>query len=62
MLIESATVDTYKEMLRVTKFVLETELFCLKVEPKADEKIGILTFIATVIGLEIRRIESVSLD
>jgi len=28
----------YKEGLRVTKFVLETESYCLKIEPKANKE------------------------
>jgi hypothetical protein len=36
--LDSAAIAAYKEMLRVTKFVLNTESFCLKIEPKADEK------------------------
>ena len=35
---ESVSMAAYKEMLRVTKFVLDTESFCLTIEPKADEK------------------------
>jgi hypothetical protein len=31
--IDSATMGAYKEMLRVTKFVLDTESYCLKIEP-----------------------------
>jgi hypothetical protein len=35
---DSATMAAYKEMLRVTKFVLNTESYCLKIEPKASEE------------------------
>jgi hypothetical protein len=35
---DSATMAAYKEMLRVTKFVLDTESYCLKIEPKASEE------------------------
>jgi hypothetical protein len=28
----------YKEMLRVTKFVLDTESYCFKMEPKASKE------------------------
>jgi hypothetical protein len=57
-----ATTDAYKEMLRVTKFSIYTESFCLKIELKADEKIEILLLMETVIGLKICRIKSVSVD
>jgi hypothetical protein len=35
---DSATMGAYKEMLRVTKFVLDTESYCLEIEPKASEE------------------------
>jgi hypothetical protein len=35
---DSATMAAYKEMLRVTKFVLDTETYCLKIEPKARKE------------------------
>jgi hypothetical protein len=35
---DSITVAAYKEMLTVTKFVLDTGSFCLKIEPRTNEK------------------------
>jgi hypothetical protein len=35
---DSATMAAYKEMLRVTKFVLDTESYYLKIEPKASKE------------------------
>ena len=52
---DSTTMAAHKEMLRVTNLVLATESFCLK-------RIGILSFLATLFRLEIRRIESVPLS
>jgi hypothetical protein len=37
-IIDSATLAAYKEMLKVARFVLDTQLFCLKMEPKKDEE------------------------
>jgi hypothetical protein len=31
--IDGATLEAYKEMLRIIRFVLDTQLFCLKMEP-----------------------------
>jgi hypothetical protein len=36
--VDSATMAAYREMLRVTKFVLDTESYCLKIEPKASKE------------------------
>jgi hypothetical protein len=33
-----ATLATYKEMFRVIRFVPDTQLFCLKMEPEKDEE------------------------
>jgi hypothetical protein len=33
-----ATLEAYKEMLRVIRFVLNTQLLCLKIEPKKGEE------------------------
>jgi hypothetical protein len=35
---DSTTKAAYKEILRVTKFVLDTESYCLKIQPKASEE------------------------
>jgi hypothetical protein len=35
---DSATMAAYKEMLRVTKFVLDTASYCLEIEPKASQE------------------------
>ena len=35
---DGATLAAYKEMLRVIRFVLDTKLYCLKMEPKKDEE------------------------
>jgi hypothetical protein len=35
---DSATMAAYKEMLSVTRFVLDTESYCLKIEPKASKE------------------------
>ena len=35
---DRATYGTYKEMLRVIKFVLDTKNFCLKIQPNFDSK------------------------
>jgi hypothetical protein len=35
---DSATMAAFKEMLRVTTFVLDTESYCLKIELKAREE------------------------
>jgi hypothetical protein len=35
---DSATMAAYKEGLRVTKFVLDTESYWLKIEPKANKE------------------------
>jgi hypothetical protein len=33
---DGASIAAYKEMLRVVKFVLDTKLYCLKIQPKND--------------------------
>jgi hypothetical protein len=35
---DRATMAAYKEMLRLTKFVLDTESYCLKIKPKASNE------------------------
>jgi hypothetical protein len=35
---DGATMAAYKEMLRVTKFVLDIESYYLKIEPKASKE------------------------
>jgi hypothetical protein len=36
--INGATLAAYKKILRVIRFVLDTKLFCLKMEPKKNEE------------------------
>jgi hypothetical protein len=36
--IDGATLAAYKEMLRVIRFLLDTKLFCLKMEPEKYEE------------------------
>ena len=33
-----ASMAAYKEILSVSKFMLDTESYCLKIEPKANEE------------------------
>jgi hypothetical protein len=35
---DGAILAVYKEMLRVIRFVFDTQLFCLKMEPKKNEE------------------------
>jgi hypothetical protein len=35
---DGATLAAYKEMLRVIRFVFDTQLFCLEMDPKKDEE------------------------
>jgi hypothetical protein len=35
---DDATLAAYKETLRVIRLVLDTQLYCLKMEPKKDEE------------------------
>jgi hypothetical protein len=36
--IDGARIVACKEMLRVVKFVLDTKLYCLEIQPKDDSK------------------------
>jgi hypothetical protein len=36
--IDGTALAAYKETLRIIRFVLDTQLFCLKMEPKKDEE------------------------
>jgi hypothetical protein len=55
---DGANLAAYKEMLRVVKFVLDTEDYCLKLNPILRMKNGIWCHTATVIGLGIQKLES----
>jgi hypothetical protein len=37
---DGASLATYKEMQRIIKFVLDTKLHCLKLQPKHEVKMG----------------------
>jgi hypothetical protein len=55
---DKATMETYLEMLRAVKFVIDTKTFCLKIHPENKIKIGVSTYFAKVIGQAILRKES----
>jgi hypothetical protein len=47
---DEASLATYKEMLRVIKFLLDTKEYCLKLAPELNIKNGIWCHIVIVIG------------
>jgi hypothetical protein len=56
---DKATKETHLEMLRVVKFVIDTENFVSKSSLNSKGKIGVYECFVTVIGLVILKQESV---
>jgi hypothetical protein len=56
---DKATKETHLEMLRVVKFVIDTENFVSKSSLNLKGKIGVYECFVTVIGLVILKQESV---